>query len=79
MMTRMHRWSKRILLPLAALPLFQATGGCDSLIAAFTSQLASATFSLFISSIQTTLLTNFPSADVMQILLGANRHPFLNG
>lgn len=78
-MLRMHRWSKRILMTLAALPMCQAAGGCDSLITAFNSQLASSTFNLFISSVQATLLANFPSADILQILLGANRHPFLNG
>lgn len=74
-----HRWSKRILLGMAALPLLQTTGGCESIVVAFGQQLQSATFDLFISSVQSVLLTNFPSADLLQILLGANRHPFLNG
>jgi hypothetical protein len=78
-MMRLHRWSKRIVLALAALPIFQTTGGCDSIIAAFNAQFQAATFDLFISSVQTVLLTNFPSADLLQILFGVNRHPFLNG
>ena len=78
-MTRLHRWSKRILLGMAALPLLQTAGGCESIIAEFNAQLQSATFNLFISSVESVLLTNFPSADILQILFGVNRHPFLNG
>ncbi len=78
-MKRLHRWSKRILLGMAALPLLQTAGGCESIYTAFGQQLQSATFDLFISSVTQVLLTNFPSADLLQILLGANRHPFLNG
>ena len=78
-MMRFHRWSKRILFTLAALPVFQAASGCDSIIAALSSQFQSATFNLFVGSVESVLLTNFPSVDVLQILLGANRHPFMNG
>ena len=78
-MKRLHRWSKRILLGLAALPLLQTAGGCDTIAAEFAAQLQNATFNLFISSVTSVLLTNFPSADILQILFGVNRHPFLNG
>ncbi|MCG8405507.1 MAG: hypothetical protein MI923_09955 [Phycisphaerales bacterium] len=78
---RLYRWRKRILLPLATLPLFQMTGTCDpfALQSTIISQTGLATFNLFVSSIQQTLLTTFPSADILQILLGGNRQPFFTG
>lgn len=79
MITRVYRWRKRLLLPIAALPICQATGGCDSLVATFTSELASSIFGTFVASIHQVLLQNFPSADVLQVLLGANRQPFFPG
>lgn len=73
MKIRTYRWSKRLLLAIAALPMLQVAG-CDPM-----AQLANAMFSVFVGSINQVLLTNFPSMDILQILLGANRHPFLNG
>jgi hypothetical protein len=79
MLIKVHHWTKRLLLGAAALPLCQAVGGCDSIVNAFAGQLASSTFSQLVASIQQTLLLNFPSADILQILLGANRQPFFQG
>ena len=76
MIVRVHRWTKRSLLPLAALPIFQVVGGCDSLTSAFGAQLLSSTFNTFVASVQQVVLQSFPSADVLQVLLGVNRQPF---
>jgi hypothetical protein len=75
---RLYRWRKRILLPLAALPLFQLTCDPTALNSFVASQLASTTFGLVVGSIQQTLLTSFPSSDIIQTLLGGTRQPFLN-
>jgi len=76
MIVRTHRWSRRLLVTLAAMPLFQAVGGCDAVLASVASQFVSGTFNLFVGSVQAMLLQNFPSMDILQILLGANRQPF---
>ncbi len=75
---RLYRWRKKILLPLAALPMFQMTGTCvlQELSGQLASSLAFATFSAFVGAFQQTLLQAFPSSDILQILLGANRTPF---
>lgn len=75
---RLFRLRKKIILAVVALPLLQATGTCDafSLNETIGTSLASAGFSVFVSSIQSVLLQNFPSADVLQTLLGGNRQPF---
>ncbi len=64
------------MLGVAALPLLQTTGGCTDVINLVGSQIASSTFNLFVGSVQSVLLQNFPSADIIQILLGGNRTPF---
>lgn len=78
---RMHRWRKKLMMMAAALPMLQMTGTCDpfALNSTITGQLVSATFSLIVGAIQSTLLQNFPSADVLQTLLGGNRQPFFQG
>jgi len=85
MLTRVHRWSKRILVLFAALPVFQAAGGCDttglsdlavSTALSVGTQINVALFQSFVGSVQQTLLRSFPSLDILQILLGANRQPF---
>lgn len=77
---RWYRRGKRLLLPLASLPLFQMTGTCDgnSLIGTFMSQLNGAVFNTFVGSVRGTLLQNFPSADILQFLLG-NPPPLFTG
>ncbi len=75
------RWywrHKRLMMFVAALPLFQATGTCDltALNSFITQQFLSATFNLLVGSTQQVLLQNFPSADILQTLLGGNRQPF---
>lgn len=72
----MHRWSKRALLGVAALPLLETTSGCTDIINTIGAQVSSATFNLFVGSVQSVLLQNFPSADILQTLLGGNRTPF---
>ena len=74
----LYRWRKKLLLPLAALPLFQMGTTCISqdITNAVTSQLLVGTFQLFVGAVNSTLLKSFPDADVLQILLGGNRQPF---
>ncbi len=66
---RKHRLMKRLLIPLAAFPLLQLTG-CDPL------GLDSTIFNSYIGSIHQVLLQTFPSADILQTLLGGNPQPF---
>lgn len=78
---RLYRWRKRLLLPLAAMPLFQTAGTCDAqtLASTVTLGVTSSVFNLFIGSIQAVLLQTFPSADILQALLGGNSTPFFTG
>ncbi len=76
MLRKAHRWMKRLVLPMAALPVMTVTGGCDSLVAAGASQLATSVFSTTVASVHSVLVQNFPSADLLQVLLGANPSPF---
>lgn len=74
-MRRMHKWSKKVLVPLAALPVFQVAGGCDptgitNIIVSQTLNLAGGVTQLFLASAQQVLLQSFPSADILQIFLG---------
>lgn len=75
---RMYRWQKKLLVLGATLPLFQATGTCDplGLNSAIFSSLTSATFSVFVSAVQSTLLEFFPSSEILATLFGVNRSPF---
>lgn len=75
---RLYRWRKKVILAVAMLPILQTTGTCDpfSLNTIITNSLAQAGFSVVVSSIQSVLLQNFPSADFLQTLLGGNRQPF---
>jgi hypothetical protein len=77
MTRRFYRWRKHILVAVATLPLFQATGTCDP-SALVTQQLASATLSTVISSFNTMLANNFPGADILIAFLGVNRTPFIH-
>ncbi len=84
MIKRVHKWSRRLLVPIAALPILQTTGTCDpsgltGLGGVFLDQMASSTFNLFVGSISQVLLQTFPSADVLQTLLGSNPQPFFTG
>jgi len=85
MLLRLHRRLRRILPAIAAMPLLQATGTCDpqtlaNTVAATGFQvLASLNIAIvqgLVSGGRQTLLVNFPSADILQILLGGNRFPF---
>jgi hypothetical protein len=78
MTTRVYRWSKRLLLPLAALPVFQATGTCDlsTIVGSALSQFGSATFSSLVTSTTSVLLQNYPTSEMLQIILGGNPFPF---
>jgi len=81
----MYRWSKRLMLAAAALPVFQATTGCDPLtlngaIAQNVAQnIAFSTLSVVVSGIRTTMLSFFPSADIIQTLLGGNTTQWFTG
>jgi hypothetical protein len=81
MTIRTYRRINRLLLPLAALPIFQTTGACDPLTFWTTnvSQFTGTAFNSFVSNAQATLLRNFPSADLLQILLGGQPRPFFTG
>jgi len=76
--TRICRWRRWVVLATASMPVFQATGGCDPLAlnSFIGTQLLSTTFGVLVGAIQQTLVTSFPSADILQILLGSNRQPF---
>jgi hypothetical protein len=77
---KLYRWRKKILVAAAALPMCQAANSCalDQIPGLVGQQIASATFSIVVNSVRQTLLTSFPSADVIQILLGGNRQPFIS-
>lgn len=81
MTTRVYRWAKRLMFLVAALPVLQATGTCDpgTLISAGLTQFGNSTFNLLVGSTTQVLLQNFPSADLLQILLGGNPRPFFTG
>ena len=78
---KLYRWRRRIILPIASLPLFQMAGTCDpgTLAQSFITQVNLAMFNVLVGSIQQVLLQSFPSADILQILLGGNRQPFFTG
>lgn len=80
LMTRCYRLRKTLLMGLAALPLFQATGTCDpfALNSVIGQQIVQTTFGLFFSSIQQVVFQNFPSSDIVQGLLGGNPNPIIN-
>jgi hypothetical protein len=81
MSIRTYRRIKRLLLPLAAIPLLQATGTCDpaTFWATNVSSFTGTVFNSFVSNAQATILKNFPSADILQILLGGQPRPFFTG
>ena len=65
MMKRAHKWSKRLLLPVAALPLLSTTGSCTDytgLAGTFVTQMTGSTFNLFVGSITQVLLETFPDS-----------------
>ena len=77
---RLYRWRKKIMLPLAAMPLFQMTGACDpgAVVGSLVGTINSAVFNLFVGSIRQTLIQDLPSADFLQFLLG-NPNPIFTG
>lgn len=78
--TRLYRRRKGLLMAMAALPLFQATGTCDpfALNSLLVQQIAQTTFGIFAGSIQQVLFQNFPGSDIIQGLLGGNPNPIIN-
>lgn len=74
----LYRWRKKLLLPLAMLPMFQMGTTClqQEIAEAVGSQILLGTFQLVVGAVNQTLVQTFPEADVIQILLGANRQPF---
>lgn len=81
---RMHRWGRKLCFALAAFPVLQATT-CDPQTIA--NQLASTSLTLatqlnlqvaqlVIAGAQRSLLTAYPGANILQILLGGNSQPF---
>ena len=82
---RLYRWRKKIMLLAAALPLLQATGTCDPfalngfIASEFSQNLAFGVFGSVVRGVQTTLLTFFPAADLLQLLLGGNTSAFYTG
>ena len=77
---RLYRWRKKIMLPLAAMPLFQMAGTCDpgQIVGGVVGTINSAVFNLFVGSIRQTLIQDLPSADFLQFLLG-NQPPLFTG
>ncbi|HVP12566.1 MAG TPA: hypothetical protein VMV94_15430 [Phycisphaerae bacterium] len=78
MTIRLYKWSKRLLILAAALPVFQTTGTCDlnSIISGAFSEFGAATFGTLVSSATGVLLQTYPSSEMLQILLGGNPFPF---
>ena len=85
MLLRIQRWSRKILLGAAAIPICQAAGTCDTaslnnFIASQALGVASsinvAVFQSFVAAGQEGLLRAVPSFDLLQILFGVNRQPF---
>lgn len=75
---KLYRMRKRLLLGLAALPLCQAATGCDpsSIWNAYFNSVVQSSFGILVNASQQVLLQSFPSADLLQTLLGGNRQPF---
>jgi hypothetical protein len=80
LITRFYRRRKALLMALAALPLFQATGTCNpfAINGLITQQIAQTVFGLFIGSIQQVALQNFPGSNVIQAFLGGNPNPIIH-
>jgi hypothetical protein len=82
---RVFRWSKRLLLAAAALPVFQTTTSCNPLeLNAFIAQdiaqnIAFSTLGVVVSGVRNTLLQFYPSADIIQTLLGGNTTQWFTG
>lgn len=74
---RTHRWSRRILIAVASLPLLQA-GGCDpsaiffQITAGFVNSAAVSLSQVALQSVITTLLNAFPGSNILRTL-------FVNG
>ena len=73
---KLYRWRKKLLLPIALLPLFQTTCIMQDIANAVGAQVVTGTFQLLVGSVNSTLLQAFPDLDVLQVLLGGNRQPF---
>jgi len=79
---KLYRWQKKLLIIVAAMPVLQATGCIDfqlSMLSSFVTQSALSSLNLLVGSATQFLLQSFPSADVLQALLGGNRQPFFQG
>ena len=74
---RFYRRRKGLLMTVAAMPLFQATGTCDPffLNSLIGQQVVSTVFGLFVSAVQQVIFQNFPGSDVVQTFLGGNPNP----
>ncbi len=77
----LHRWRKKIMIGAAGIPLLQGT--CDPAVGmvvdtalGVASSINISIFQTFIFSLQRVILQSFPSADLLQILLGGNPQPF---
>jgi uncharacterized membrane protein YjdF len=76
MTVRTHRWAKKLLLVVAALPLLQATCDPFALNTLIAQEMAFSIFGSLVGASQQFIATHFPSADIIQTLLGQNRSPF---
>ncbi len=77
----LHRWRKKFMIGVAGLPPIQGT--CDPAFGmvvdtalGVASSINVSIFQTFIFSLQRVILQSFPSADLLQILLGGNPQPF---
>jgi hypothetical protein len=77
LLTRLYLRRKGLLMAVAALPVFQATGTCDpfALNGFIAQQVVGTVFGLFVGSIQQVIFQNFPGSDVVQTFLGGNPYP----
>ena len=74
---RMVRFRRKMIVLCAAMPLLQTTAcAFEDLSGALLGSLASSTFNLLVGSINSTIVTLLPDADIIQILFGGNRSPF---
>lgn len=74
---KIYRWRYKLLVPLAAFPMLQATTcTLNDIGSAVAGQIASGTLQLVVGAVNSTILQLLPNADVIQILLGGNRAPF---
>ena len=76
MLLKSHRVARKVALIVAAIPLCQATGGCDpfgtvtQVATGFGSIVVNSLTNTLISSVSRTLLGTFPGSDLIRLMFG---------